>query len=379
MENQNENNNYQEQQNVYQPPNPPQASYVHPQYIQHTQGGYPQHAAGVQYQQTVRPKRKFRNGVKTILTTVTLIRSILVVILLILLVTLVSSMIADPSLTMPPVVENFSVIRIEGAITDSRGFGDFGYDHQATMDYIRALAANPLDRGILLYMNTPGGTVYHSDELYLALMDYKEITGRPVYAFMAEMCASGGYYISMAADHIMANRITVTGSLGVITVMIDFSGLFEELGVQTVVLDSGEHKSTGTMGTEITPSQAAVYQSFIDEYYNLFVSLIAEGRSMSESRVRELADGRIYTAPQALALDLIDEIGNWEKALSDFKDLTGAVPYYPSLYTEPSLWEGMLARLTRTDTMSETEFVLMRLNELPSGVPLAIAMELVQS
>jgi len=287
-------------------------------------------------------------------------------------------MMGDADLALPPNEAYFSVIKIEGVITGSRGLGDFGYDHQATMEYIRNLSASHLDRGILLYMNTPGGTVYHSDELYLALLEYKEITGRPVYAFMAEMCASGGYYISMAADHITANRITLTGSLGVVSVLLDTSELFEMVGLRTVVLDSGEHKATGTMGTQITPSQAAVYQSFIDESYDLFVSLIVEGRGMSEQTVRELADGRIYTAFQAYELGLIDEIGNWENALAEFGELTGAIPYYPNLYIEPTFWDGVLARLTRTNPMSETDFALMKLSELPSGVPLAIAMELVQ-
>jgi len=359
---------------------PPQANYTQPPvYTPQPQEGFSQHAAGVQHHQQSRPKRRFRNGVKTILTTVTLIRSLLVVILLLFLITLVGTMMGDADLAIPPNEANFSVIRIEGVITGSRSVGESGYDHQATMEYIRNLSTNSLDRGILLYMNTPGGTVYHSDELYLALLEYKEITGRPIYAFMAEMCASGGYYISMAADHIMANRITLTGSLGVVSVLLDTSELFEIIGLRTVVLDSGEHKATGTMGTEITPNQAAVYQSFIDESYDLFVSLIAEGRGMSEQTVRELADGRIYTALQALELGLIDEIGNWEIALADFGELTGAIPYYPSLYIQPTFWDGVLVRLSRTNSMSETDFALMRLSELPSGVPLAIAMELVQS
>jgi len=315
---------------------------------------------------------------KTALTTVSLIRGILAVILIFLLISLVASLFTAPDFNNDPIRDSFSVIRIEGTIIGERAFNEAGYDHQATLNYIRGLIYNPHDKGILLYMNTPGGTVYHSDELYLALYDYKVNTGRPVYAYMAETCASGGYYISMAADYIFANRITVTGSIGVFSTLLDTSELFDKLGVRTILVDTGEHKGVGTMGVEITPAQAAVMQSMIDEYYDLFVDLIAAGRNMDNTTVRGLADGRIYTARQALELDLIDEICTWEKALFDFEGITGTEAHYPYLIIETPLFGQILARISSDFPNTEADIALGGIDALPCGVPLAIAPELMR-
>ena len=391
MDNQNMNNNHsgqqqyvppqyaepmqytEQQQDAWQQPQPPdnpQQGYHPPNYPPPgpPPPGYMHHPPG----------RGYRDGVKTALTTVSLIRGVLVIILVFFLIIAVGAIIASQETHNVPIEDSFSVIRIEGSITGERGFGDAGYNHYATVHYIRDLADNELNKGILLYMNTPGGTVYHSDELYLELLDYKKKTGRPVYAYMSEMCASGGYYISMAADYIYANRISVTGSIGVYSSMTDMSELFDEIGIRTVLIDTGEHKGAGFPGTKITPNHEAVMQSMIDEYYDLFVGLIADGRNMSVDTVRSLADGRIYTANQALALGLIDEISSWEKALSDFEDLTGVTAHYPFLYTEVSLFGPLFMRLSNIFPKNEVDIVMSVMNDLPPGVPLAIAPELIR-
>jgi len=315
---------------------------------------------------------------KTALTTVSLIRGILVIFLILVIIGLIGSFSVDSSITHAPVVESFSVIRVEGTIIGERAYGDPGYDHQATIRYIRNLAENSLDKGIMLYMNTPGGTVYHADELYLELLDYKAKTGRPIHVYMAEMCASGGYYISMAADHISANRITMTGSIGVITTALDISELFEDLGIRTVVMDTGEHKGAGSLGTAFTPSQEAVMQSIVDEYYDIFVELIADGRNMNEAAVRGLADGRIFTARQALQNGLIDKIGSWDEALSDFEALTGVSAHHTYLYTEVPLFGPMFTRLSDIFPKNDVDIAMSGINQLPTGVPLAVAPDLVR-
>jgi protease-4 len=253
---------------------------------------------------------------------------------------------------------------------------DAGYDHQATLKYIKELTENSHDKGILLHMDSGGGSMYHSDELYLALAQYKEKTGRPVHVYMSTMCASGCYWISMVADSIMANLVTLTGSLGVVISLTDMSGLFENLGLRAVPIDSGEHKSAGAVGTEITPEQEAVFQDITDEYYEMFVELIAKGRSMDVETVRELADGRIYSAQQALELDLIDEIGNWEKALADFKAKTGAPAHNPDISGGSSM--GRLGTWISSLRSRDTDgIVLSKFDVLPRGVPLLVAPELV--
>jgi len=377
---QQQNTEYSQQPKI--PQGPGQQQY--PGYLQ--SAGYP-HKQGPQsrqpggspaFQQTRRPKRRFRNAMKTALTTVSLIRGILAIFLIFFLIILVGSAFTTPDFNNTPLKDSFSVIKIEGTIAGERAFGEAGYDHQGTINYISSLIGNPYDKGILLYMNTPGGTVYHSDELYLALLDYKTNTGRPVYVYMAETCASGGYYISMAADRICANRITVTGSIGVFSTLLDTSELFDKLGVRTILVDTGEHKGVGTMGIEITPAQAAVMQSMIDEYYDLFVELITVGRNMDNTTVRGLADGRIYTARQALDLGLIDEICTWEKALLDFEGLTGATAHYPYLIIETPLFGQILARISGDFPNTEADIALGGIEALPCGVPLAIAPELMR-
>ena len=356
------------------------------QYYQHYHGAQQQSAYHQQQQyggyaatqsHYPKPRRRFYNAVKTILTTVTLARSIVVLILLFMLVSLLGLMFVDTDFEISPMVPHFSVINIDGTITGSRGFGESGYDHNLTVNYIRSLIDNPLDRGILLYLDTPGGTVFHSDELYLLLLEYKERTGRPVYAYMASMCASGGVYIAMAADYIIANRITLTGSIGVITTLLDTSQLFYDFGLRTVIVDTGEHKSAGAMGTEITPQQAAVFQSIVDESFDLFVSIVAAGRNMDEQTVRQFADGRLLTAEQALDVGLIDEISTWQDALDRFSERTGAMAFHPVLRAPLTFWESMLVRVPFLNHTDPIDMMLPRFADLPPGVPLAVAPELI--
>jgi len=330
-----------------------------------------------QIHNTGRPKRRFRNFMKTALTTVSFIRGILAILLLFMLLALVGSLFAEPVYGGSPITPGFSVIPIEGSIVGERTFGDVGYDHEATLKYIRALANNPNDRGILLYMNTPGGTIYHSDELRLALLEYKETSGRPVYAYMAEVCASGGYWISMAADKLIANRMTITGSIGVVSTYFDTSELFENLGIRTVVIDTGEHKSMGAIGTEITPGQETVVRSMIYEYQEFFVQLVSDGRNLDIQAARNIADGRVYTATQAYKLGLIDDINGWDSVLTDFERLTGVTAFYPDLAADTSFF-GALTKITSGILpRSEADIAISAIEALPRGVPLVIAPDLV--
>jgi|GEM_PF-2571541 len=354
--------------------------YQQPYNSQNTTGtyNYP-HSQTPAYHSESKPKRRFRNVIKTILVTVTLIRSFFVVIILFMLIGLIGLMSADPQLEVRPLVPHFSVIRVSGPIGGSGGgfLATSGYDHNLTMNYIRNLINNPNDRGILLYLDTPGGTIYHSEELYLLLLEYREQTGRPVYVYMSTMAASGGVYIAMAADHITANRITITGSVGVMFSMTpDVSGFFEEHGLRAIIIDSGEHKSTGALGSEVTPSQIAIFQDMVDEYMDYFVSIVASGRGMSESAVREFADGRIFTAQTALDFGLIDEIGTWQGTLDMFSERTDAIAFHPNLTTPLTFWESMLVRIPFLNYTDPLETIMPRLVDMPTGIPLAIAPEL---
>lgn len=197
-------------------------------------------------------------------------------------------------------------------------YGTGLYNHQYLLSAIDAMMYDQDNKGIILYVDTPGGSVYASDELYLKIREYQEYTGRPVYSSMQSQATSGGYYISASCDKIFANRNCWTGSIGVtMGTFVDVSGLLEDLGIETETITSGANKSMGSSTEPMTDEQRAIFQSLVDESYNQFVSIVAEGRGMSIASVKALADGRIYSAQQALDNGLVDQIGTFEEAAAD--------------------------------------------------------------
>lgn len=218
------------------------------------------------------------------------------------------------------------VINIEGTIGASSATSWASssiYNHDLYMNYIDQMETASNNKGILLYVDSPGGAVYESDEIYLKLMEYKEATGRPVWAYFAGQACSGGYYISMAADKIYANRNCWTGSIGVIVSLLNCKGLYDKLGIKEVDITSGENKSMGSAGINMTKEQQEIFQGLVDEAYDQFVGIVCNGRGMDEETVREIADGRIYSAKQALENGLVDEIGLLEDAKADFAATEG--------------------------------------------------------
>ena len=172
----------------------------------------------------------------------------------------------------------------------------------------------------MLFIDSPGGTVYEADEMYLALLDYKKSTNRPVWAYFGSMAASGGYYIGCAADHILANRNTLTGSIGVLYgPAVDLTGLFDKYGIKMTTFKAGKNKNMLNYNSPVTEEHAAIMQSIVDEAYDQFTGIVAESRKISLYEVRQIADGRVYTANQALYNHLIDDICSYDSALDDMK------------------------------------------------------------
>lgn len=183
------------------------------------------------------------------------------------------------------------------------------YNHNLYMKYVDELEKSKNNKAILLYVNSPGGTVYESDELYLKLMEYKEKTKRPVYAYFGSQACSGAYYISMAADKIYTNRNTWTGSIGVIVSLTNYKKLYDKLGIKEIDITSGKNKSMGSGGLDLTDEQYDILQSLVDEAYDQFAGIVSEGRGIDIAIVKKIADGRIYSAKQAKEKKLVDEIG----------------------------------------------------------------------
>lgn len=207
---------------------------------------------------------------------------------------------------------HIAVLHIEGTIQDKNDT----YDQEWLLTTIRDLSYDRNVQAILLDINSPGGGVYQSDEVYLELLDYKETSGNPVYAFFGPLAASGGYYIACAADYIVANRNTLTGSIGVIAGQsVDLSQFMEKHGVRVNTFTAGRNKDMLGISTPVTPEHREIMQSLADECYYQFVEIVAESRGLTMEETLELADGRIYTAWQALDRGLIDVVGRFDDAL----------------------------------------------------------------
>lgn len=224
------------------------------------------------------------------------------------------------------VVTNFGhdyigVIYVSGTISE---VNEGGYNHQYLLNAIDAMIYDKHNKGIVMYVDTPGGSVFASDELYLKIKEYQETTKRPVYSSMQSMAASGGYYVSASCDKIIANRNCWTGSIGVtLGTMYDMSELLNKLGIKTTTITSGANKAMGSSSEEMSTEQRKIFQALVDEAYEQFTGIVAEGRNMDIEEVKALADGRIYTAQQGVNNGLVDEIGTFEDAITDMIDSYG--------------------------------------------------------
>jgi protease-4 len=178
-------------------------------------------------------------------------------------------------------------------------------------------------KAIVLRINSPGGTVTASDILYHEITHFKERRKIPVVASILDVGASGGYYVALAADQIVVHPTTVTGSIGVLMLTLNSSGLLEKIGVSANYITSGARKDMGSPFRALTAEERAIFQEFIDRLYGRFVALIVRERRIDEARVRQFADGRIYTASEALGLGLVDRIGYLEDAIALAREKAG--------------------------------------------------------
>lgn len=176
-------------------------------------------------------------------------------------------------------------------------------------------------KGILIHINSPGGGVAPSQEIYNAILEAKK--KKPVVASMSALAASGGYYIAVGADRIVSNPGTLTGSIGVIMGFLDTRSLMSKIGLKTITVKSGKFKDIGMGAREFTKEDRAVIQSVIDDVYRQFVEAVAAGRNMDVKEVKKLADGRIYSGSQAYELGMVDELGTFRDAVKVLSKLAG--------------------------------------------------------
>jgi len=190
-------------------------------------------------------------------------------------------------------------------------------------------------RAIVLRINSPGGTVTASDILYHEISRFKARRKVPVIASILDVGASGGYYVALAADRIVAHPTTVTGSIGVLMLTVNSGGLLEKIGVSASYIKSGQYKDMGSPFRSLSPEERAIFQELIDRLYGRFVTLVARERRLDEARVRAFADGRVYTAAEALSLGLVDRIGYLEDAIALARESAGIAEAKVVAYHRP--------------------------------------------
>ncbi len=213
-----------------------------------------------------------------------------------------------------------AVVRIEGTILsgDQSGSGGEAVSGRVIRD-LESAANDPSVKAIILLVDSPGGSVTGSAQIWERLQTIE----KPIVVSMVSVAASGGYYVSAPADYIIARPDTLTGSLGVILTLYDASELIDKVGVKVIDITSGENKAMGSTWAELTPEQRAILESITNEAYEEFVRVIADGRHLSEEEVRGLADGRVYSGRQALANGLVDQLGNFQNAITKAAELGG--------------------------------------------------------
>lgn len=201
--------------------------------------------------------------------------------------------------------DRIALVRVEGVILDAR----------ATVDDLIRFGENPNIRAIVLRIDSPGGGVVPSQEIHDAVQRIREKYHKAVVASMGSIAASGGYYIAVATDHIVANPGTLTGSIGVIMQLANVQDLLKKIGVKSRVIKSGEHKDLASPFREMSSEDQHILQSVMDDVHRQFIEAVAAGRSLAVTDVEPLADGRIFSGRQAMDSHLVDGLGNLHDAI----------------------------------------------------------------
>ena len=214
-----------------------------------------------------------------------------------------------------------AIVEVEGII----GVGATGgVDTDAIVRTLGEHRDNPSVAAVVLRVNSPGGVVAPTQEIFAAV-ERVRAAGKPVVASMGSVAASGGYYVAVAANRVYANPGTLTGSIGVVMQLANVEGLLKKVGVDYIVVKAGAYKDIGNIARPMKPEERQVLQALLDDVYGQFVKVVAERRGLDEKTVRAFADGRIYSGQQARALKMVDEMGGLEDAIEAAAKLAGIV------------------------------------------------------
>ncbi|MCO6436621.1 MAG: signal peptide peptidase SppA [Phycisphaerae bacterium] len=235
--------------------------------------------------------------------------------------------------------DKIALVDVSGVIMNNDRPQFFGEGEQPVSRLLEQLQRARDDaavKAVILRINSPGGSVVASQLMYAEIADFRR-TGKPVVAMLMDVAASGGYYIACACDEIIAQPATVTGSIGVIMQTVDLSGTMAKIGMEADAITSGSFKDAGSPFRGLRPEERALFQSIVNDMYQQFVHVVDVGRpNLDEARVRTLADGRVYSAPQALEAGLIDRISTMREAIASVKQRIGAERITLVRYSRPT-------------------------------------------
>jgi protease IV len=226
----------------------------------------------------------------------------------------------------------YMTLRVRGNESEFAGFGDriavvdlegIILSPQPVAGQLKRFADDSSVKAIILHVNSPGGGVAASEEIFREVKRIREEKKKPVVVSIETVGASGAYYISSAATKIYADQGSIVGSIGVIAQWVNYGDLLKWAKLKDVVFKTGEFKDTGNPARELTPAEKAYMQSLIDNMYGQFVQAVATGRSMKVEDVKAIADGKVWTGEQALPMKLIDNIGDFEAVVKDTAKMVG--------------------------------------------------------
>lgn len=267
---------------------------------------------------------------------------------------------AGSDLAVGPAV---AIVRVEGVIASGKPPVDpfsspMGAYSSVIVNHLKQAEEDPDVKAVVLRVDSPGGSVVASHEIHQQILAMT----KPVVVSMGELAASGGYYVSAPADEIFANPNTLTGSIGVISQFIHIDQLLKEYGVEVTTIKSGKFKDQGSPFRSMTEEEIATWQAIIDETYEAFVQVVADGRGLSVDAVKELADGRLFTGKQALELGMVDQLANLQGATQRAAEL-GGVEGEPRIVEYPaplSLFQALFNMARPSDPLGEVMSLLER-------------------
>jgi protease-4 len=262
-----------------------------------------------------------------------------------------------------PSGDKIALVRIQGVIYDSR----------STIRDLERFADDDRVKAIVVRVDSPGGGVAASQEIYQELQRLRDEKKKKIVVSMGSVAASGGYYVSCAADRVVANPGTVTGSIGVIAEWYNYGSLLNWAGLKPEVVKSGALKDIGSPVREMTDEERQVLQGMVDRLYNQFVGVVVAARSgkqgLDEAKIRQLADGRVFTGDEALQNGFVDELGNERTAVLSAAKMVG-------ISGEPVVVEPPPERsVTILDLLTKTDVTELSARGIPGGSPSGASMQ----